>query len=171
MPVLCQEALGTECGGEVGMQHLERHAAVMPERRRNRERLPLHRGLSGKARSDFGRRSGEQAHAGDSPHSARTAGGVGDVGQRDTQLRGLVSSYPSVMILPTAVQQHEWMMQWRSAAVELERVRLHELAAVDLARVAADLEDCCVVSALTARDSQGSGLIEQQRWLHRRGQA
>ena len=75
------------------------------------------------------------------------------------------------MILPTAVQQHAWMLQWRSAAVELERVRLHELAAVDLARVAADLEDSCVVSALAARDSQGSGLIEQQRWLHSRRQA
>ena len=86
-------------------------------------------------------------------------------------MRALVSSYTSVMILPTAVQQHAWMLQWRSAAVELERVRLHELAAVDLARVAADLEDSCVVSALAARDSQGSGLIEQQRWLHSRRQA
>ena len=89
----------------------------------------------------------------------------------DAHSRGLVSSYTSVMAMPSAVQQHEWMLQWRSAAVELERVRLHELATVDLARVAADLEDSCVLSALTARDSQGSGLTEQQRWLHSRPQA
>ncbi len=63
------------------------------------------------------------------------------------------------------------MKQWRSAAVELERVRLTELSAVDLARVAADLEDACITSALAARDSRTSGLIEQQQWLHRRPRA
>ena len=60
------------------------------------------------------------------------------------------------------------MQQWRSAAIEMERVRLMELSAVDLARVAADLEDACLASAIAARDSRASGLIEQQRWLHRR---
>lgn len=74
--------------------------------------------------------------------------------------------YPT-MISPTTSQRNAWMMQWRSAAIELERVRLSELDSVDLARVALDLEDSCVVSALAARDSQESGLIEQQRWLHR----
>jgi len=43
--------------------------------------------------------------------------------------------------MPTDHQQREWMAQWHSAAIELARVRLAELASADLARVASDLED------------------------------
>jgi hypothetical protein len=64
------------------------------------------------------------------------------------------------------------MEQWRSAAVALARVQQAERVSVDLARVAADLEDACRIAALAAqRGPQTSGLIEQQRWFHRRGRA
>lgn len=72
------------------------------------------------------------------------------------------------MIPPTTAQQLAWITQWRSAAVELARVRQSELAGVDLARVAADLEDACVASARDAEDTQTSGLVDQQWWLHKR---
>ncbi len=61
------------------------------------------------------------------------------------------------------------MTQWSSAAVELARVRQAELEHVDFWRVAADLEDACVASAREARLAPpSSGLIDQQRCLHRR---
>ena len=59
------------------------------------------------------------------------------------------------------------MAQWRSAAVALERVRLQELCTADLARIAADLDDACLVSARAHGSELTSGLIEQQRFLHR----
>ncbi len=68
----------------------------------------------------------------------------------------------------TEAQQREWMAQWRRAAVELEQVRVRELAAVDLGRIAEDLEDACVAAARLAVKSTTSGLVEQQRLLHRR---
>ena len=72
------------------------------------------------------------------------------------------------MTPPTAAQQQAWMAQWRSAAVELVRVGQAELAHVNLWRVAADLEDACVTSARAAAlTPPSSGLVEQQRWLHR----
>jgi hypothetical protein len=61
------------------------------------------------------------------------------------------------------------MTQWSSAAVELARVRQAELEHVDFWRVAADLEDACVALAREARLAPpSSGLIDQQRCLHRR---
>ena len=60
------------------------------------------------------------------------------------------------------------MAQWRSAAVALERVRLQELGTADLARIAADLDDACLASARANGSALTSGLIEQQRLLHRR---
>ena len=76
------------------------------------------------------------------------------------------------MTSPTSAQQRAWMAQWRSASVELPRVGQAELESVDAWRVAADLEDACVASALEASlASPSSGLIDQQRWLHRRMRA
>jgi len=76
------------------------------------------------------------------------------------------------MTPPTSVQQQLWMAQWRSAAVELARVGQAELSSVDLWRVAADLEDACVESARADQLAPASsGLIEQQRWMHRRTRA
>ena len=76
------------------------------------------------------------------------------------------------MTTPTSAQQRAGMAQWRSAAKELARVGQAELEHVDRGRVAADLEDACVASALAARLlPQTSGLIDQQRWLHRRTRA
>jgi len=80
--------------------------------------------------------------------------------------------YLSYMTSPTSAQQRAWMAQWRSAGVELARVGQAELTHVDLWRVAADLEDACVASAREARlASPSSGLIDQQRWLHRRARS
>ncbi len=76
------------------------------------------------------------------------------------------------MTLPTTTQQRAWMAQWRSAAVELARVGQAELRVVDLWRAAADLEDACVESARAAHvEPSVSGLVEQQRWLHRHTRA
>ena len=80
--------------------------------------------------------------------------------------------YTRLMTPPTSVQQQLWMAQWRSAEVELARVTQAERSSVDLWRVAADLEDACVVSARAHQMARAwSGLIEQQRWLHRRTRA
>ncbi len=76
--------------------------------------------------------------------------------------------YISGMASPTRAQQLAWMAQWRSAAVELERVRLNELASADLARVAADLEDVSIVAARARGRECTSGLVEQQRLFQRR---
>lgn len=80
--------------------------------------------------------------------------------------------YLSYMKSPTSAQQRAWMAQWRSAAVELARVGQAELTHVDPWQFAADLEDACVASAREARSAlPSSGLIDQQRWLHRRARA
>jgi len=80
--------------------------------------------------------------------------------------------YVLLMTRPTVVQQQAWMAQWRSAAVELARVRLAEISNADLWRVAADLEDACVASARAEQLAIAtSGLIEQQRWMHARARA
>ena len=72
------------------------------------------------------------------------------------------------MTTPTDAQRRAWVAQWRSAAVALERVRLQELRAADLARVAADLDDACLAFARARGLAPTSGLIAQQRFLHRR---
>ena len=63
------------------------------------------------------------------------------------------------------------MAQWRAAAVALERVRLEELRTADLARIAADLDDACLAAVRAHGSELNSGLIEQQRLLHRRNGA
>ena len=68
---------------------------------------------------------------------------------------------------PTEAQQRAWMAQWHAAAAALARVRLAEVEQADLARVALDLEDACMVSAHAARRSVSSGVLEQQRAFHR----
>jgi len=72
------------------------------------------------------------------------------------------------MIPPTDAQRREWMAQWRSAAIALARVRQSELVDADLARIASDLDDACLVSARARGRAPTSGLIEQQRLLHQR---
>lgn len=59
------------------------------------------------------------------------------------------------------------MAQWRAAAVALERVRLAELGTADLARIAADLDDASIIAAKARGLEVTSGLIAQQRLLHR----
>jgi len=75
------------------------------------------------------------------------------------------------MTTPTDAQRQGWMAQWRSAAVALERVRLEELRTADLARIAADLDDACLAAVRAHGSELNSGLIEQQRLLHRRNGA
>ena len=72
------------------------------------------------------------------------------------------------MTQPTEAQRRAWMAQWRGAAVALERVRLAELSTADLGRIAADLDDVSVTAARTRGLALTSGLIAQQRILHRR---
>lgn len=72
------------------------------------------------------------------------------------------------MMTPTDDQRRAWMAQWRAAAVALERVRLQELSTADLGRIAADLDDACLASARASALEPTSGLIAQQRVLHRR---
>ena len=71
------------------------------------------------------------------------------------------------MTQPTDAQQRAWMAQWRSAAVALAQVRQREVASADLGRIAADLEDACLASARARGPALTSGLVAQQRALHR----
>ena len=71
------------------------------------------------------------------------------------------------MTQPTDAQQRAWMAQWRSASVALARVRQREIDTADLARAAADLDDACLASARTRGPALTSGLVAQQRALHR----
>ena len=68
---------------------------------------------------------------------------------------------------PTHDQRLAWMAQWRSAAIALQRARLDEVRGADLGRIARDLEDACMAAAGERAASRTSGLIEQQRALHR----
>ncbi len=67
----------------------------------------------------------------------------------------------------TETQQRAWMAQWRAAAVALEQIRAQELAAADLEHIASALDDACLAAARLAARSVSSGLVEQQRLLHR----
>lgn len=67
------------------------------------------------------------------------------------------------MTTPTRTQQLSWMSQWRSAAVALARVKAEELAAVDLPRIASDLDDACIEAARPRSLATSSGLVIQQR--------
>ncbi len=61
-----------------------------------------------------------------------------------------------------------WMTQWRNAAHELERVRREELAHTDSRAVAQQIEDACRAAIALNPPQPTSGLILQQRFLHRR---
>jgi hypothetical protein len=69
----------------------------------------------------------------------------------------------------TEEQRKSWMAQWRSAGAELERIRLQELTAADLARIADVLEDAFLAAVPDRARSTTSGLVEQQRIFHRLG--
>lgn len=72
------------------------------------------------------------------------------------------------MTPPTQAQRLAWMAQWRSAAIELARVRLSELDSADLGRIAADLDDASISAGRARGLLVTSGLIAQQWTLHRR---
>jgi hypothetical protein len=63
----------------------------------------------------------------------------------------------------TEEQRLRWIAQWESARPALARVNAAELANVDLASVAASLEDACIVAMRERVNSTTSGLVEQQR--------
>jgi len=65
--------------------------------------------------------------------------------------------------------QHEWMRQWRRAAVALAEVRLRELAQMSDATALAAAERVLASSAMPAppRSNASSGLVEQQRLFQR----
>jgi ABC-type uncharacterized transport system YnjBCD ATPase subunit len=64
---------------------------------------------------------------------------------------------------PTDVEKRAWIAQWRTAAVALERVRVSEHRAMDLAEVAAELDEALLASVRQGERSEHSGLVEQQR--------
>ena len=71
------------------------------------------------------------------------------------------------MTVPTEAQARAWAAQWREAGPALARVRAAELHAVDLARVAEELEEALWVRVRTEARSVTSGLVEQQRLFAR----
>ncbi len=68
---------------------------------------------------------------------------------------------------PTNAQKRRWIEQWRSAGVALARVRAEELQRVDLLEVSVQLEDASRMAIARHPPLPSSGLIEQQRILHR----
>lgn len=71
------------------------------------------------------------------------------------------------MTVPTEAQRRGWMAQWRAAGPVLERIRVMELATTDMGRLAAALDDACLAAVRAADPERVSGLVEQQRLLHR----
>ena len=66
----------------------------------------------------------------------------------------------------------EWMRAWRSAEVELERVRREALRAIDGRKALALLTGPTDYRAEPRKARPSSGLIEQQRWFRKaRGDA
>ena len=65
--------------------------------------------------------------------------------------------------MPTEAQARAWAAQWRAAGLALARVRAAELNAIDLVRVADELEEALLVRVRAEAPSVTSGLVEQQR--------
>lgn len=66
----------------------------------------------------------------------------------------------------------EWMRAWRSAEVELERVRREALREIDGRKALALLTGPADYRAEPRKPRPSSGLIEQQRWFRKaRGDA
>ena len=67
-------------------------------------------------------------------------------------------------------QREAWMSQWRSAAIELEKVRVQELRGLS-EQGSADLFNRCAIPEgdywITPERAQSSGLVEQQRLFMR----
>ncbi|MBX9928725.1 MAG: hypothetical protein K2X99_07390 [Gemmatimonadaceae bacterium] len=71
------------------------------------------------------------------------------------------------MIKPTASQARAWMAQWRAAGPALAQVRASELEAVDLWRVADELEEALWARLRDEGPRSTSGLVVQQRLFAR----
>ncbi|MEX2180711.1 MAG: hypothetical protein WD771_01590 [Gemmatimonadaceae bacterium] len=71
------------------------------------------------------------------------------------------------MIKPTEAQAQAWMSQWRAAGPALARVRARELEAVDLWRVADELEEALWARVRAEPVDRSSGLVAQQRLFAR----
>lgn len=71
----------------------------------------------------------------------------------------------------TPEQYQQWMQQWRHASVALEQVKREELARMTEAEALEAANDLLELSAQSYHDPRYetySGLIEQQRILHKR---
>jgi hypothetical protein len=66
-------------------------------------------------------------------------------------------------VLPTFAE--EWMAQWRSAARELEKVRVRELR--ELTDQQALERSICLVPVKPYPSRPSSGLVELQQWLQK----
>ena len=69
----------------------------------------------------------------------------------------------------TPEEQRAWMAQWRSAAVELEKVKIAELRALTEEQAARDSEVLLSLGPfpLDPQRQSSSGLVEQQRWFRK----
>lgn len=80
---------------------------------------------------------------------------------------GTFRMYLSQMTVPTEAQARAWAALWRAAGPALARVRAAELNAIDLVRVADELEEALLVRVGAEAPSVTSGLVEQQRLFAR----
>lgn len=67
----------------------------------------------------------------------------------------------------TPEAQRQWMMQWRQGATALEEFRRFELQALTEAKAWQQIEAVLSLAGHYARDTDASGLVEQQAWFRR----
>jgi hypothetical protein len=76
------------------------------------------------------------------------------------------------MVSVDAAAQHRWVEQWKAAGKALEEQRRRELVSLTADRALAAIEALLALASperLGTERRTGSGLVEQQRLLHRRG--
>jgi hypothetical protein len=72
----------------------------------------------------------------------------------------------------TSAEQRRWVEQWKQAGKALEEQRRRELVSLSVDRALAASEALLALASperVSAERRGGSGLVEQQRLLHRRG--
>jgi len=75
------------------------------------------------------------------------------------------------IVIVDAVAQRQWMEQWRAATPALAEQRRRELRSLTSERALAAAEALLALASpaeLSLERRTGSGLVEQQRLLHRR---
>jgi hypothetical protein len=68
----------------------------------------------------------------------------------------------------TPTEQRAWMEQWRQAARALEEVKYQELISLTEEEAWNKTERLLELASFYRRETETSGLVEQQAWFHRR---